>query len=767
MKETIGNVILDDTFYPGKDLYSDGAVEDELLSIAKEYEELQWNQVIAERESWPILYHYSHIRRNIADWLPVSSEDRVLEIGSGCGAITGALADKAAQVTCVELSRKRSLINAYRHQNKKNIEILMGNFQDIEKVLGQYDVITLIGVFEYSNGYIGGDRPFVDMLKIIRKHLAPNGRLIIAIENRLGLKYWAGCTEDHTGTWFEGIEDYPKTSSVHTFSLQELQDLVAEAGGLKSRMYYPYPDYKFPMQIYSDERLPQQGELRELQYNFDRARMVLFDEIKAADSLIRNGLFPLYSNSFLMVLTREEDQEAEERCIYVKYSNERAEEFSTRTEIWKLPNGEKEVRKFAEGEKSREFVNGIADHYLKLKDLFAETSVTPNRCEKRREGIILEFCQGKTLEEQLDQLLVKGEADQAEEMLLAAAELLRKTASVPFKMTEEFRKVFGETAFERELLCPVISDIDPIASNFVLKEKGWDLLDYEWSFSFPIPVEYQIFRLLHYYLFTSTARDALAKRDLFRKAGITEKEQAVFETMEQHFQQYIKQGRVPMREMYASISPGVFFDIRRIAEEQRKADARRIQIYTDQGQDFSEENSWHLSTEKGCFEGEIRIPDHTVRLRIDPCEENCIVELKKFAFVDGKQEEEIPVVCTGRLVKDRMYYFGDNDPYFLITIPEGKKSIGLELKIHYLGSEEEHPAGLILKERDQLQMDLQAERAYAGEAEKNNRHLQEQAERRKHENRELKKELDELKARLRQMEDSRIWKAYSRIKGKK
>ena len=53
--EKIGQVILDDTLYPGKDLYTDGAIEDEMLEIARNYREKQWNGVIAERASWPIL----------------------------------------------------------------------------------------------------------------------------------------------------------------------------------------------------------------------------------------------------------------------------------------------------------------------------------------------------------------------------------------------------------------------------------------------------------------------------------------------------------------------------------------------------------------------------------------------------------------------------------------------------------------------------------------------------------------------------------------
>lgn len=83
MGEKIGKVFLDDTLYPGQDLYSDGAIEDELLEIARDYHPEEFNRVIRERESWPILYHFSHIRENILSWLPFTGEEKVLEIGSG------------------------------------------------------------------------------------------------------------------------------------------------------------------------------------------------------------------------------------------------------------------------------------------------------------------------------------------------------------------------------------------------------------------------------------------------------------------------------------------------------------------------------------------------------------------------------------------------------------------------------------------------------------------------------------------------------------
>ncbi len=135
----------------------------ELLEIAKScHTPEEYNQVIAERKSWPVMYHFSHIRGNIVSWLPITKEDKVLEIGAGCGAITGALAKKAGSVTCVELSRQRSLVNAYRNEDCDNVTILLGAFEEVEKTLTEkYDYITFIGVFEYAACYTDNENPFV------------------------------------------------------------------------------------------------------------------------------------------------------------------------------------------------------------------------------------------------------------------------------------------------------------------------------------------------------------------------------------------------------------------------------------------------------------------------------------------------------------------------------------------------------------------------------------------------------------------------------
>lgn len=301
--EQVGKVKLDYTYYSGKDLYSDGAIESDLLRIAKNYDAAEYDSIIEKSGSWPIRYHFAKERENIVSFIPIQKTDKVLEVGSGCGAITGALARMAGSVDCVELSEKRSLINAYRNRDYDNINIHIGNFKDIEPHLpNDYDYICLIGVFEYAQSYMGSSKPYQKFMDILRHHVKSGGRILIAIENRLGMKYLAGCKEDHLGTYYSGIEGYHEGDCVRTFSKPALEHIILESGIAEYSFYYPYPDYKFPHTIYSDRRLPMVGELNDNMNNYDRSRIVSFSEDRAFDSVVDDKLFPIFSNSFLLVI---------------------------------------------------------------------------------------------------------------------------------------------------------------------------------------------------------------------------------------------------------------------------------------------------------------------------------------------------------------------------------------------------------------------------------------------------------------------------------
>jgi SAM-dependent methyltransferase len=250
-------------------------------------------------DDWAILYHLSPIRQNILEWYDFDQNATVLEIGSGCGAISGLFCEKVKRVVGIELSKRRSMINAERNKQFDNLEIMVGNFEDIE-LTEQFDYVTLIGVLEYADSYINSDKPYEEMLRKVKKFLKPGGKLIIAIENKFGLKYWAGAMEDHTGNLFDGLEDYRNVSSVRTFSKNEIEELLGQAGYSENEFFYPIPDYKLPNVVYSEKFLPSMGDLRNMSTAYDRARFKLFDEDTVYDQLCKDKQFEYFSNSFLI-----------------------------------------------------------------------------------------------------------------------------------------------------------------------------------------------------------------------------------------------------------------------------------------------------------------------------------------------------------------------------------------------------------------------------------------------------------------------------------
>lgn len=280
-------------YYSGDDVYSDGEIEIEIHEIVKKHND--YSQILSNDSRWPILYHLSPVRRNLLEWHPFEAGSSLLEIGAGCGALTGLFCEKLGEVTAVELSKRRAEIIADRCKEFSNLKIIVGNISDI-KTTDKYDYITLIGVLEYAGKYIIDTNPADKMLRILKDRLKPGGTLIIAIENKYGLKYWSGFSEDHTGNIFDGLEGY-LNSDIRTFSKCELTALLNGAGFNRIKFYYPMPDYKLPVEIYSEDLLPRYGIAFP---NYDRDRLVLFNEKLVLNELVSDGLFEVFANSFLI-----------------------------------------------------------------------------------------------------------------------------------------------------------------------------------------------------------------------------------------------------------------------------------------------------------------------------------------------------------------------------------------------------------------------------------------------------------------------------------
>ena len=205
-----------------------------------------------------------------------------------------------------ELEDDRAKVIKGRFSDKKNLQVIQSNLMELDSNQVKYDILSVIGVLEYSGKYVKTKRPYLDFLKKTHSLLSKNGTLILAIENKLGLKYLTGCTEDHSGKYFESLNNYPEDKGIRTFSKAELSSLLTEAGYKSMTFYYPYPDYKLPTHVVSDEFLSdRQDFLNPHQFfnspDYYRKKTVLIDEATLGAEFFKNNILSSFSNSFLVI----------------------------------------------------------------------------------------------------------------------------------------------------------------------------------------------------------------------------------------------------------------------------------------------------------------------------------------------------------------------------------------------------------------------------------------------------------------------------------
>lgn len=667
LPEKIGKVTLDYSHYPGRDLYSDGAIENELLGIVRNAARVEYPSIIESKSSWPILYHLSPLRANIVDWLPIDKTAKVLEVGSGCGAITETLSRKAGEVVCVELSARRSHINAYRNQDSDNITIHVGNFSDIEPSLpADFDYVCLIGAFEYGQSYIATQTPYEDFLKIMLRHVKEGGRLVIAIENRFGLKYFAGCKEDHLGTYFSGLEGYPEGGSARTFTRAGLQKILAACGVTEYSFYYPYPDYKFPTVIYSDKRLPHAGELTDNIRNFDRDRMVLFNEKYVFDTVIRDGMFPEFSNSYLVVIGKEPD------ISYVKYSNDRREDYAIRTQMQDGPEG-RVIRKIPLTRQAGDHIRRIEAAYRLLQKRYEGSGLSINPCKLSEDGESIEFPyeKGVTLEELLDECLERKDSEEFYRL---------------------FDKYYSLISYGQE---SGVTDYDLIFANILVDGGRWTLIDYEWTMKKAVSAKEVAFRAVYCYVLEEEKRNALDFGVILDRLGITQKEADEYRRREAKFQKKVTGKRMSMGEIRAAIG-NYCVDPKALMEKHLQDILdKRIQVYFDSGSGFSEENSFYMPdvyVDSFHIEAEIPFDGNVALLRIDPADKPCVVKIQELALNEEPVElSSKHVEANGRAVGKGTYVFATADPNFTVKVCalpcQGENVLLVRLELSFLPEE--------------------------------------------------------------------------------
>ena len=166
-------------------------------------------------------------------------------------------------------------------------------------------------------------------------------------------------------------------------------------------IYYPLPEYRFPLRIYSDKYLPK-----------------LEDENEMTRNLVAIGKFNTYCNSYILVFDAKkiESKENEWNTVYVKYNLNRTKRFALRTSIMEDSAGKKQVIKKAVYKEANKQVRDMVDNVSVINNKNIEI-IKPTKYVSEYEAAdekayaVYPFINGETLTDVIIDRIKKGEKE--------------------------------------------------------------------------------------------------------------------------------------------------------------------------------------------------------------------------------------------------------------------------------------------------------------------------------------------------------------------
>lgn len=311
--------------------YADGSEEylEKILTEISQFGSIQAINLPQYIIDWPSRYHLSGMRTNLFEAVtelfnPVWN---ALELGGGMGAVTPWLAERFRNVDVIEGSPIRAKVLRKRVTDYNNVRVYVDNLLQAKWPRQSYGFVSIVGVLEYLPYFSASASPeqvCIDFLNKVNKTLAADGILAIAIENKLGAKYFSGCTEDHNGRLFSGLIGYPEKSAI-TFSRYELLEILKAAGFVQNQFYHLFPDYKLTKAVIREDQgmydFNAGPVLRGLFEDYTGRREYLMPDTLLLNTLSNSRMLHEMSNSFLVLCSKSADLNLKTQAVMTKFWN--------------------------------------------------------------------------------------------------------------------------------------------------------------------------------------------------------------------------------------------------------------------------------------------------------------------------------------------------------------------------------------------------------------------------------------------------------------
>jgi len=600
--------------------------EKELFKIVRDCSVKEYKSIIEQKNDYYYLKHLSLFRENIVRWLPISSEDKVLEIGAEAGAVSAGLSKLSDNLILFEHKLTLARILAERFTNCKEIRIVSGDFVPFVSDLKE-DGAVFNWIILYDSAFLPAA---FDLC-------GENGHIVLVCDNRLGLKYFAGNKGEGCRDYFSYTEGRDSDGIIAYSEIEKL----SQSSGRELSVFYPYPDYRFLKNLYSDRYLPGVGELVDNLNNFENDRMVLFSEKEAFDASCRDGSFKYISNSYLVIFGNPVD------TLFVRFSNDRTDEHAIFTSITEK-NGIKQVRKSAFCEEAIPHIKDIHDNYLKLVSRYENSPLRVNTCNllgnSEAPFASFEFIEGETLEELMDRTINSGDIEGF------------------YKLFDKYVKYlsFDNTG--------EITDIDAVFSNIIVKDDIWTLIDYEWCKQSRVEIRETAYRAVYCFIMEESSR-GVVDLDLIRsKLELSKAATDEIEADEMKFQKMVTGKQKALGELREAFGHKAVNPVP-LAEKMQNSDSGLVvQIYpSDAYGNFSEDTSYFPENAYVSeHTAEILIPIETgiLNLRVDPMNNFGIVTIEECRIneLDYPFDNKKHLVTNGKRINASSFVFNTEDP---------------------------------------------------------------------------------------------------------
>ena len=482
-------------------------------------------EAIRKNNKYPYHYFLSPIRHNLFQWYPFKKEGSLLEIGAGYGQLTSLFTKKLDHVVAVEDSQSKCNLISKRAEDAT---VLLSDFDDIQ-LEEKFDYIVLCNIFEYAKSFVESENPYVDYLNYLKGFLKEDGVILLAISNRIGLKYFAGYKEEHTNQLFSGINGYENNDSVQTFSKNELENIITNAGFSNYKFFYPYPDHEFPELVNTDKlinEIPFTGTSE-----FSRERYLFFDENNFNMTLSEENLSQYFANSFLVEIRASDNDYPTDNMDLIKIGAQRKDEFNIYTIIW------------SDGKVSKTPISAKANEHIKRMVEGSKHDIGKIRCldaELKDDSLYYDFINQKSCEYMILDFIAKNDKEKFFELIEDIYDaLFYNSFESDEYATEEFLKVFKEKS-DIKFHCHDKSYLDVILGNMFIIDGKFTVIDYEWIYDFPIPLEYIFYRTFSYHFYSSKLfREFTSFEEIFEHFNLDTENLKLFKRWELNFLGYI------------------------------------------------------------------------------------------------------------------------------------------------------------------------------------------------------------------------------------